>query len=72
MEVLKQEDETYLIRKGEIEIARLVAQQTAEVNRRNTAFQASIQARSVRKKSKQVLRMMARETKVGFIILERN
>ena len=62
-DILRQEDESYLIRKGEADIARLVAQQTAEVNRKTSSFQATIQARSVRKRAKQTLRNMARETK---------
>jgi translation initiation factor 6 (eIF-6) len=66
LEVLKKEDEAFMVRKGEIDISRLVSQQQAEVNRRDAAFKATITARDVRKKCKQVLRTMSRETKVTF------
>ena len=61
---MRKEDEAYMVRKGEADIARLAKQQEAETNRRNISFKSTIAARDVRKKSKQVLRAIARDTKV--------
>ncbi len=63
-EVIHSEDGLFMIHKGEVEIGRLIAQQAVEVKKKNETFKAMVQARAVRKGSKKVLRLMARETKV--------